>query len=241
MQTWILWVDFMCFLLWMPAAPMEWLQYGPTGIQIPRLTKKLSSAIFWFHIVLRFQLELRVEAVTAKPKIHVGLTEVRNCRATTSSCHLWIPHFYTLVMCKPFWSVTGGKTLEGLNWSGMQKGFTSKPFFCSLKSFLQCLMHENGLCCVLLCMDLSVELNMQRTIGLCSLMISSVSVWGVMEDSTKDQRILIDTPSVIVLSKILKLKKKKKVIIFSAVYSLPRVTARHSHSYNTLIFHRSRT
>lgn len=149
-------------------------------------------------------------AVTVKPKIHVGLTEVSSCRATTASCHLWMPPFYTPLMGKSF-LVCHCVVKKGLNWSGMQKGFTSKPLFCSLTPLLQPLMHENGLCCVLLCMDFSEGLNMQKTTRLSSLMISSASFWGVMEDSTKDQQIFIDTPSVKdeCIIKTTKIKKKK--------------------------------
>lgn len=108
-----------------------------------------------------------------------------------------ISFLHTPHVQKLFGLSLGGKTLEELNWSRMQKGFTIKPLFCSLTPFLQHLMHESGLCSVLLlCMDFFEGLNMQRTTRLISLMISSVSVWDVMEDSTKDQQILIDTPSV---------------------------------------------
>lgn len=61
MQMWTLRVNFISLLVWVPEAPMEQLQHGPTEIRIPSLTKKSSVYLsFGFHTVLPFQLELRV-------------------------------------------------------------------------------------------------------------------------------------------------------------------------------------
>lgn len=82
MQMWIIRVDFMSLLVWVPEAPVEQLQHGHTEIQIPRLTKKLLSTIFWFSYSTSFSTRaqsyavkspsLAGVAVTVKPKYMLG-------------------------------------------------------------------------------------------------------------------------------------------------------------------------
>lgn len=170
----------------------------PFQLELTVVQWNLHSLQVWQSLQnLKYMLGSQKWAIVEPPLLAVTF----KCPLST---HPWCANLFGLSL--------GGKTLEGLNWSGMQKGFTSKPLFCPLTPFVQHLMHENRLCCVLLlCTDLSEGLNMQRTIRLCSLMISSASVWGVMEDSIKDQQILIDTPSVKddCITKNTKIKKKK--------------------------------
>lgn len=138
---------FYVFACWVPAALVEQLQHGPTEVQIPRLTKQLPSPFFGFHTKPKktsFSTGTQSYAVKSPSLAGVAVTvntcwahRSDNCRATSASCHLWMPPFYTSLMCKKLFGLSlGDKTLEGLNWSGMQRDFTSKSLFCFLTPFL---------------------------------------------------------------------------------------------------------
>lgn len=117
MQMWILRVDFFVFVCLGARSTYGTVPTWPH--RDPRLTKKLLSAIFWFSTGAQNyaakSTSLAGVTVTVKPKIHVGLTEVSNCRATTAAVTLECLLSTHPSRAKAFWSVTGGKTLEGLN------------------------------------------------------------------------------------------------------------------------------